>query len=111
MKKFIMGALIVLSIAMSGFSASAQTATRNGNNFTAQSTSSRSSSKEKTQFTYTDTDSITYEVYILENGRCFIEKVSKKSGNTYRKYLAEDVCRSICQELGREYTYVKKPKN
>ena len=84
---------------------------RNGKNFTATKTVSSGSAKSsstKTDFTYTDTDGKTYEVYLSKNGRAFIKRVSGKTGNTYNKYLPEQVSRDVCKELGVEY--VEKPK-
>lgn len=109
MKKFLMGALIILSIAMSS-NAIAQNVTREGNNFTATSTGRTSSKATQTEFTYTDTDGTTYPVFICTNGRCYIEKVSKKSGNMYKKYIPEDIAKTIAAELGIDYTYVKQPR-
>lgn len=76
--------------------------TREGNTFVAEQTSS-SSSNTKTEYTYVDTDGKEYPVYISKNGRCFIYRVSKKTNKPYKKYLPEEVSRTICEELGREY--------
>jgi len=84
----------------------AQTVTRNGNNFTQVKTTK--SSIEQTVFTYTIQDKA-YPVYInKESGRCFINKVSSKTGKEYRYYLPEDICRQICSELN--ITYKEKDK-
>lgn len=63
-----------------------------------------------TPYTYIDKDEIEYQIYVMDNGRCYINKVSKKSGKTYKKYLDEDTCKTICKELNVPYTYVKKQK-
>lgn len=84
---------------------------RNGKNFVATKTEkakSGSSSATKTEYSYTDTDGKTYEIWLSKNGRAYIKRVSAKTGNTYNKYLPEDVSRQICKELGVEY--VEKAK-
>ena len=84
---------------------------RNGKNFVATKTEkakTSSSSATKTEYSYTDTDGKTYEIYLSKNGRAYIKRVSAKTGNTYNKYLPEDVSRQICKELGVEY--VEKAK-
>ena len=90
--------------------ASAQTYTRQGNTFTQTGTSRTKSEPKKTKFTWKDTDGVEYPIYISDNGSCFIFKVSKKSGNEYRKYLGENVSKEVCAELGIEYTYKPKQK-
>lgn len=85
------------------------TVTRNGNTFTASSSSSSSrSTSKKTSYLYVDTDGKQYEIYITSNGRCYINKVSGKTGNTYKKYIPEDVARTICKEMNIEYKEKKK---
>lgn len=61
----------------------------------------------KTEYKWEESDSI-YPIYITSKGRTYIEKVSKKSGKVYRKYLPEEVSRQICTELNIVYVETKK---
>lgn len=46
----------------------------------------------------------TYQIYINKaSGRCFINKISSKTGKSYRYYLPEPVCREICKEMNIVY--------
>lgn len=62
------------------------------------------SSERETGFTWEDSNGNTYPIYMGKTGSCYIKKVSKKTGNEYKKYLGEEISRQICQSLGREYT-------
>ena len=71
----------------------------------------KSSKNQQTQtsFVWEDTKGEVYPIWINKsNGRCFIKKVSKKSGNEYNSYLPEEVSKDICMRLNISYTY--KPK-
>lgn len=56
-----------------------------------------------TPFTFKDKDGKIYPIYISKNGRCYIYRISKKTGNEYKYYLGEEISRDICKELGIEY--------
>lgn len=73
-------------------------------------TFSKESTVLKTEYKWEESDSI-YPIYITTKGRTYIEKVSKKSGKVYRKYLPEEVSRQICTELNTIYVETKKEKN
>ena len=60
-----------------------------------------------TEYNWEESDSI-YPIYITKNGRTYINKVSKKSGKVYKKYLPEDVSRQICKVLNIIYVEPKK---
>ena len=63
----------------------------------------------QTSFVWEDTKGEVYPRWINKtNGRCFIKKVSKKSGNEYNSYLPEEVSKDICDRLNITYTY--KPR-
>ena len=52
-----------------------------------------------------------YQIYINKaSGRCFINKISSRTGKTYRYYLPEPVSRQICRELGVIYKEKKIDK-
>lgn len=86
--------------------------TRNGNTFSVSSASASTRSKsESTEYKYKHTDGQEYPIYInTASGRCHIKVTSKSSGKTYNKYLAEDIEKTICKELGITWT-PKQKKN
>lgn len=76
---------------------------RNGNIFESTKVIRSKSEPIKTEFTYKDSDNITYPIYISSTGSCFINKISKKSGKEYRKYLGAEISEEICKELKITY--------
>ena len=88
MKKFILAAIMLLSL---NAGVLAQSVQRQGNNFTQVSNKGgKSGSKEtKTQYTYTDSKGVVYPVWLSSTGKAFIKKVSKKTGKEYKQYLPE----------------------
>ena len=60
-----------------------------------------------TEYSWEESDSI-YPIYVTKNGRTYINKVSKKSGKVYKKYLPEDVSRQLCEVLNIIYVEPKK---
>lgn len=83
-------------------SVNAQSFTRKGNNFE-QVTNNSTATATKTDYTWTDTKGNTYPIYITKTGRCFVNKVSSKTGKDYKYYLKEDISRIICKELNIIY--------
>lgn len=51
-----------------------------------------------------------YPIYINNNGRCFVYKLSK-TGKKYRYYLDEIISRKIAERLGIKYTYKQDGEN
>lgn len=101
MKKFFIIAALMISV-FSGAAAETKV-TRQGNSFTVTSVkTSRQHENKKTDYSYTDTDGKTYTIYLSKNGRAYILRTSK-NGNEYKKYLGEEISRTICSELGVEY--------
>lgn len=86
-----------------------QDVVRNGKTFE-QTKKSSVKSDEKTGFTYKDSKDNVYDIYIGKSGACYINKISKKTGNEYKQYLGEEISKQICNELGREYTSKSKNK-
>ena len=83
--------------------------TRQGNTFVQVSTKSGKSSAQQTKYTY-EVGGKKYPIFITKNGRCFINKVSSKSGKEYKYYLDEETSKTIAKEMG--ITYVpKQPKS
>lgn len=83
MKKILLFILLFFCININ-----AQEYKREGNTFVVVKSAKKSkSSSKETKFTVKDTDGKTYKVYVSKNGKTYINKVSKKSGKTYRKYV------------------------
>ena len=101
--KVMLGVLIALfSISLD---AQAQSFTRNGNTFVSTSTrKSDASTAEKTKYTWADNKGKEYSIFITKSGRCFVNKVSGKTGKEYKYYLDEELSKTICKELGVTYT-------
>lgn len=80
--------LILLMLSVSVLTYAQEKYRREGNTFVVvKSTKKSKSSSKETEFTVKDTDGKTYKVYISKNGKTYINKISKKSGKTYRKYV------------------------
>lgn len=62
----------------------------------------------ETKFTFKDKDGKIYPIYISKNGKCYIYRISKKTGNEYKYYLGEAISKDICKELGIEYIETNK---
>lgn len=62
-----------------------------------------------TDYKFQDSKGLLYPIIVNKtNGRCWIWKKSGKTGKMYKQYMKEDVCRTICEELG--ITYIPKQK-
>ena len=62
----------------------------------------------ETKFTFKDKSGNIYPIYISKNGKCYIYRISKKTGNEYKYYLGEAISKDICKELGIEYIETNK---
>lgn len=87
MKAIILAALMLLSVG-----AAAQTEKKfqvNGNVITSVKADSKRESKpaEKTAYVYKDSQGKTYPVYKSAKGKMFVNKVSSKTGKTYKMYI------------------------
>ena len=103
MKKLLLLAAIALISVMSAVGQESHTKVeRQGNQYIETATQQRTQSGKSTPYTYTTKEGVEYQIYILDNGRCYIM--------ASRKYLDEATCKDICNQLGVEYTYVKKEK-
>lgn len=95
--------LFIMLVMMLAFStANAQSYTRRGDNFTQVSTKT-SGNATKTKFTWTDSKGKSYPIFVTSTGRCYVNKVSSKTGKEYKYYLKEDIAREVCKELGIIY--------
>ena len=101
MKKVIALAMMIATV---GVACYAQNVKRNGNTFIAEKkvrTAKDSTVLIATGYKYTTSDGKTYDVFqVKEGGSCFINKVSKKSGKTYRMYLPKEISETINREKG-----------
>ena len=62
---------------------------RKGNTFIQKSNGRGSGQVTKTNYIYEDSKSQRDTIYISSTGKAFVFKVSKKTGNVYKKYLPE----------------------
>lgn len=81
----------------------AQDYQRNGNNFVQTSTRGSSNTTTKTEYTWTDSKGNKYPIFVTKTGRCFVNKVSGKTGREYKFYLKEEIARQICKEMNIQY--------
>nr|DAQ75232.1 MAG TPA: hypothetical protein [Crassvirales sp.] len=100
MKSFI---TIIIAILLGVCNINAQSFTRNGNTFTQVSTKSDKKSAIQTKFTWKDSKGNVYPIFITSTGRCFVNKVSGKTGKEYKYYLKEDLAREMCKALNITY--------
>lgn len=108
MKKFLQMMLVVLIASFSALpEAEAQAQTRReGNTFIQQSSRNQASSAIQTKYTWKDSKGTEYPIFITKNGRCFVNKISSKTGREYKYYLDEKTSRTIANEMS--ITYVPK---
>lgn len=106
MKKILIAAMMLFSLSMV---IQAQSVVRTGNVFKQTSSSSRGSKADTlvTAFKYEDSKGKQYPIILnKQSGRCWVWKVSDKTGRPYKFYVPEEVCRSVCREYS--VTYVPK---
>lgn len=105
MKKF----LIMLLLAVMSMNVCAQSYKVEGNTYTSVSSKKKVEGK-KTPYQYESRDGQKYDIYILDDGRCYTNRVSGTTGKSYRAYLKEEISRDIAKKCNVQYTYVKKSK-
>ena len=84
----------------------AQSVVREGMTFKQVSSSSRSSKADTllTSFKFEDSKGTLYPIIVnKQSGRCWIWRKSGKTGKMYKSYIAEDIAKQVCQELGINY--------
>lgn len=63
----------------------------------------------KTPYQYMDSDSAVIDVWInINNGHCYIYRISKKTGKQYKYYLPESVSVDIANKMGIKYIKPEK---
>lgn len=80
-----------------------------GNTYTSVSSKKKVEGK-KTSYQYESRDGQKYDIYILPDGRCYMNRISSTTGKEYRSYLKEEISKDIAKKVGVNYTYVKKSK-
>ena len=101
--KVTIGIVIALILALNSCTTAKAETRRNGNNFEQiAAKKARPSGEIETKYTYTDTNGVILPIYLSRNGHAYVKKVSK-NGNEYKKYLDEEISRTICKEMGIEY--------
>ena len=85
MKKVIVTIAVAL-FSIVGVNAQKVTTDANGNYVAVKSERVKAEAKE-TGKTYTDSKGVTYPVMISANGKLFVTKTSKNTGNEYKMYL------------------------
>lgn len=83
---------------------SAQSYTQNGTTFIENKTKSTKDTSIETKYTWQDKEGKSYKIYLSKNGRAFVKVISKKTGNSYNKYLTEDISIQLCKEYNIIYT-------
>ena len=101
--------LIMLLLAVLSMNVCAQSYKVEGNTYTSVSSKKKIEGK-KTPYQYESRDGQKYDIYILDDGRCYINRVSGTTGKPYRSYLKEEISKDIAKRVGIVYTYVKKSK-
>lgn len=66
-----------------------QTIERQGNVFVQKSNGRNSGQVTKTNYVYVDSKGQRDTIYLSSTGKAFVYRVSKKTGNVYKKYLPE----------------------
>lgn len=101
--------LIMLLLAVLSMNVYAQSYKVEGNTYTSITAKKKTEGK-KTPYQYESRDGQKYDIYILDDGRCYTNRVSATTGKDYRSYLKEEISKDIAKKIGITYTYVKKSK-
>lgn len=101
--------LIMLLLAVMSMNVCAQSYKVEGNTYTSISSKKKVEGK-KTPYQYESRDGQKYDIYILDDGRCYTNRVSGTTGKPYRAYLKEEISKDIAKKCNVQYTYVKKSK-
>ena len=101
--------LVMLLLAVLSMNVCAQSFVVKDNTYTSVSVKKKAEGK-KTPYQYESRDGQKYDIYILDDGRCYTNRVSGTTGKEYRAYLKEEISKDIAKKVGVKYTYVKKSK-
>ena len=101
MKKTLL--LVLLACTLQG-QAQSNNVTREGNTFRTTTTATTAKTTDtKTKYTWQSAKGEEYPIYLSKNGHAYVIRTSRNTGKTYRKYLGEDISRTICKEVGVKY--------
>ncbi len=101
--------LVMLLLAVMSMNVCAQSFVVKDNVYTTTSSKKKVEGK-KTPYQYESRDGQKYDIYILDDGRCYTNRVSGTTGKQYRSYLKEEISKDIAKKVGITYSYVKKTK-
>ena len=107
MKKVIYFIVMMIAFALN---VNAQSFNVDGNNYTNVTKGRQSSQGTETPYTWSDRSGTSYNIFICNNGRCYVNKTSGKTNKQYKYYLNEEISRDVAKKMNIEYTYVKKSK-
>lgn len=77
---------------------------RNGKVFSQKSAKKAKTEPVVTDFQWEDSKGNQYPILVNpDSGRCFIIKVSGKTGKEYKQYLNAEIAKQVCKEVGIAY--------
>lgn len=105
MRKFFIILAMVMGISIVGAAQSSDAKVeRNGKVFSQKSVKKAKTEPVVTDFQWEDSKGNQYPILVNpDSGRCFVIKVSGKTGKEYKQYLDADVCKTVCKEVGIAY--------
>lgn len=107
MKKIIYAIVMMIAFTLN---VNAQSFNVEGNNYTNVTKGRQSSQGTETPYTWSDRSGTSYNIFICNNGRCYVNKTSGKTNKQYKYYLNEEISKDVAKKMNIEYTYVKKSK-
>lgn len=87
MKKALYTAAVILAALFTTTTATAQVQRDANGNFYTQKKSAAPKQDKPTGYTFTTSKGETFPVYVSENGKYYVVRVSKKTGEPYKQYL------------------------
>ena len=105
MKKFFILLIALMGIcAMGAAQESPAKVERNGKVFSQKSVKKAKTEPVVTDFQWEDSKGNQYPILVNpDSGRCFVIKVSGKTGKEYKQYLDAEVAKQVCKEIGIAY--------
>lgn len=77
---------------------------RNGKVFSQKSVKKAKTEPVVTDFQWEDSKGNQYPILVNpDSGRCYVVKVSGKTGKEYKQYLDAEVAKQVCKEVGVAY--------
>lgn len=94
---YVIVAMIVFFITLLCAVTSKAEVVRSGNQFSIEQVSNQDT---LTSYTWKDKDGTIYPIYLSQKNRCYIKRISKKSGKEYKYYLPKEIENQILIEFG-----------